>query len=269
VDRLRFNQIFLNLLSNALKFTPAGGEISLRMSHTAQADGKPLLTAVVADSGRGMDPEFAAHAFDAFAQEHAEDGERGTGLGLTIVKNLVDLMGGSIQIESRPGSGTRITVCLPAAAAQPPAEKRNDTQAELSVLRGKRVLLCEDQPLNQKVAVYLLEKAGVRVEIAENGQRGVSLFGQSPPGHFDAVLMDVRMPVMDGIAATAAIRALGRADASAVPIIALTADAYEEDVKKSNDAGMNAHLSKPVDPQMLYSTLARFLSGDRAAAPVP
>ena len=260
VDKLRFNQIFLNLLSNAMKFTPPGGEISLHMSHTVPEPGLAAVKAVVSDTGRGMEPGFAVHAFDAFSQETAEDGERGAGLGLTIVKSIVELMGGTISIDSQPDKGTGVTVELTAAAAERPAAGESGLPAEQDVLRGRRVLLCEDHPLNQKVAECLLEKAGMAVEIAENGSVGVDMFSRSSPGYYDAVLMDVRMPVMDGIAATAAIRALPRADAASVPVIAMTANAYEEDAEATRAAGMNAHLSKPVDPDALYGTLAEYLS---------
>ena len=181
VDRLRFNQVFLNLLSNAVKFTPEGGEVSLLLTYGAGADGTPGLTAAVQDTGRGMDPEFAARAFEAFAQENAEDGERGAGLGLTIVKSLVELMDGSIGIDSQPGRGTCVTVQLPLSAAEPPAPEPVKSSAEPSALRGRRVLLCEDHPLNRKVAVYLLEEQGMLVEAAEDGQQGVSMFSGSPP----------------------------------------------------------------------------------------
>jgi signal transduction histidine kinase/CheY-like chemotaxis protein len=259
VDKLRFNQIFLNLLSNAMKFTPPGGEISLRMSHTVPEPGRAAVKAVVRDTGRGMEPGFAAHAFDAFSQETAEDGEHGAGLGLTIVKSIVELMSGAISIDSQPDKGTSVTVELTADTAERPAAGESGLPAEQGVLRGRRVLLCEDHPLNQKVAECLLEKAGMAVEIAENGSVGVDMFSRSSPGYYDAVLMDVRMPVMDGIAATAAIRALPRADAASVPVIAMTANAYEEDAEATRAAGMNAHLSKPVDPDALYGTLAEYL----------
>jgi len=263
VDRLRFNQIFLNLLSNAVKFTPAGGEVALRLTHAPAADGQIALTAVVHDTGRGMEPDFAAHAFEAFTQERAEDGERGAGLGLTIVRSIVRLMEGTIRVESCPGRGTDVTVCMTVGTAAPAAPE-NRLAAAAAGLSGKRVLLCEDNLMNQKVAVYLLERVGMTVETAADGARGVALFSGHQAGYYDAVLMDVRMPVMDGIAAAAAIRALGRADAAAVPIIAMTANAYEEDEERSKAAGMNAHLSKPVDPQALYAALTRFLSGDGA-----
>ena len=260
VDKLRFNQIFLNLLSNSLKFTPPGGKVELRFSHEILSDGQIRLTAVVQDTGRGMNADFAAHAFDAFAQEDASDGEQGTGLGLTIVKNIVDLMGGTIYLESQPEKGTCVTVqlCCPPAAGS--AEELPGHSSSLDILSGKRVLLCEDNALNQKVADLLLKKAGVQVDIAENGRAGVERFTRSAPGYYDAVLMDIRMPVMDGFSAAAAIRSLPRGDAGSVPIIAMTADTYEEDVKKSRDSGMNAHLSKPIEPQQLYESLARFLS---------
>jgi len=260
VDRLRFNQIYLNLLSNAMKFTPAGGRVSLRLSHEPLEDGKIRLSSVVEDTGKGMTPEFAAHAFDAFAQEDTTDGELGTGLGLTIVKNIVSLMDGTIDLESRLDSGTTVTVRLVCPTAVQPETPPPDDSFDPAVLRGRRVLLCEDNHLNQEVASLLLEKAGILVEIAENGKAGVDRFSQSPPNYYDAVLMDVRMPVMDGITATLAIRGLPRADAATVPVIAMTADAYEEDVKRSRASGMNCHLSKPIEPQTLYETLSHFLS---------
>lgn len=258
-DKLRFNQIFLNLLSNALKFTPTGGSIALSLSHKNEASGKIRLTAVVQDTGKGMNPEFSMHAFEAFTQENADDSECGTGLGLTIVKSIVELMGGDIIIESRLSHGTGITVNLPVSPSAAPAAAAPDIAVvKTNALYGKRILLCEDHPLNQKVALCLLEKAGMETEIAENGQKGVEMFSLSPPGYYSAILMDIRMPVMDGIAAASAIRALPRED-SALPIIAMTANAYDEDAEMSRNAGMNAHLSKPIDPQTLYGTLEHYL----------
>ncbi len=269
IDKLRFNQIILNLLSNALKFTPPEGSVSLLLTHRLRESGTMELTAVVQDNGRGMESDFTARAFDAFAQESAEDGECGTGLGLTIVKNIVSLMGGDIKIESRVGLGTSVTVILPVLPAELPQEEPKDAPEKTDVLRGKRILLCEDHPINQQVARFLLEKAGMQVEIAKDGQVGVAMFSQSLPGYYQAVLMDIRMPVMDGIAATAAIRTLPRKDAKAIPIIAMTANAYEEDADMSKAAGMNAHLSKPVDPPMLYQTLERFLADDAGCGGAP
>ena len=263
VDKLRFHQIFMNLLSNAIKFTPSGGSILFQLSQGTSQEGQPTLHAVVQDTGRGMSPEFIASAFDAFAQECKEDGEHGTGLGLAIVKSIVTLMGGSLQVESRLHYGTKITVVLPLLQADPPLQEPLLQPVEESIFLHKRILLCEDHPLNQKVAVRLLTNRGMQVEIAENGAQGVSMFSQSKPWYYDAILMDVRMPVMDGLEACSAIRHLDRPDATAVPILAMTANAYEEDMEKSKAAGMNAHLNKPVEPQVLYKTLAQYLEKKR------
>lgn len=209
-----------------------------------------------------MSAEFQRRMFAPFEQEETsrDNFEGGTGLGLSIVKRLVDLMDGSIFCKSAPGEGTEFTVrlCLPVAErGDLAAAPQKDTGS--SELAGKCVLLCEDHPLNAQITMKLLAKRGILVEHAQNGRIGLELFDASEINHYDAVLMDVRMPVMDGIETAKAIRALNRPDAKTVPIIALTANAYDEDIKKTAEAGMVAHIAKPVAAKVLYQTLERYM----------
>jgi CheY-like chemotaxis protein/two-component sensor histidine kinase len=264
MDVLRVNQIFFNLLSNAVKYTPEGGTISCVVRDRRGPNGKLALTAKVSDTGIGISEAFQEVLFDPFTQEQRDDASerRGTGLGLAIVKRLLDSMGGSISVKSRVGEGTTFTLlaefdCVPDEGAASGTAPGGEDDA--AVLAGRRVLLCEDHPLNQEIARALLSARGVSVETAENGRQGVELFRKSPVGYFDAVLMDIRMPVMDGYAAAKNIRSLRRADAGSVPIIAMTADAFADDVRKCFAAGMNGHIAKPVDPSRLYAVLSDVL----------
>jgi signal transduction histidine kinase len=262
MDTLRINQIVFNLLSNAVKYTPEGGEISYSGKSRLLPDGKLATHIEVADNGIGMSEKFQQVLFDPFTQEGRNDNSelRGSGLGLSITKRLVELMGGTISVRSKLGEGTVFTVELTldcaredgTAGRQSALEKRGDEAA----LCGRHILLCEDHPLNQEIAKALLEEKKMLVEIADDGQRGVSVFSRSPVGYYDAILMDIRMPVMDGYEAARKIRKLDRPDAKTVPIIAMTADAFEDDVQKCLDAGMNGHVAKPVEPGLLYSALA-------------
>lgn len=258
VDTLRVNQIFFNLFSNAVKYTHERGTITLRLK-AKRAPGGGTFDAVIADNGIGMSAEFLRTLFDPFTQEHRRetDAKRGTGLGLTIVKRLVDLMGGTISVESEQGKGSTFTLHLPFACSAFPAEPAEN--ADFSALSGKHVLLCEDHPLNQEIAQVILEEKGMVVAIAENGQRGVTAFERSSTGYFDIILMDIHMPVMDGYQATRAIRALPRADARTVKILAMTADAFAEDVRQCLAAGMDGHIAKPVVPAALYEKLIEHL----------
>lgn len=213
---------------------------------------------MVRDNGIGMSREFLQRIYDPFVQEHSAftDNVEGTGLGLPIVKSLVDAMGGTISVESEPGEGTEFAVELRLPVVKSPVEGDGGHSA-LDGLKGMRVLLVEDNALNTDVAKLILEKAGCVVATACNGKQAVDEFRASPAGCFDAVLMDVRMPVMDGLQATRAIRSLSRPDAASVPIVAVTADAFSEERKRTIEAGMNYHLSKPIEPQLLYETLAK------------
>ena len=256
-DKVRFNQIFFNLLSNAAKFTPEGGDVWFESSCHKQANGQLEMKYIVRDNGIGISEEFMQHLFEPFAQEHSKltDKTQGTGLGLAIVKRLVAAMNGTITAKSKLGEGTEFTIVLHADIVE--EEEESDTPQESQTdLSGMRILLVEDNETNIYVAQIILESMGCVVTIAKNGQEAVDTFAASKPSSFDAVLMDVRMPVMDGLAATKAIRALERPDAKTTPIIAMTAEAFDEERKRTLDAGMNAHLSKPIDAKQLHDALA-------------
>ena len=260
-DRVNAEKIFLNLLTNAVKYTPAGGHVAVVVRDDPADAPDPDFVFVIRDDGIGMSEDFLTRVFEPFAQENRPGYEsNGTGLGLAIVKQLVDLFGGTIEIKSRMNEGTTITVRLhfPETDAGLIPEKKPDPVSP-DILQGRKVLLCEDNAMNREIAVLLLKKKGMDVVCAVNGRLGVDCFKDSAPGEFDVILMDLRMPVMNGLEASAAIRALDRPDAETVPIIAMTADAFTEDVDQCKRAGMNGHIAKPVDPAVMYSILAKAL----------
>lgn len=263
LDKLRIRQVFINLLNNAVKFTPEGGEVEFRItSGQPTEDGRLPLTFTVRDTGIGMSEDFMkTKLFQSFEQENSEKNQTntGTGLGLTIAKQLVELMDGTIECKSRQGVGTTFTVCLSPALAEKPELAEPTTAILRGRLKGAHILLCEDNHTNAIIAERLLEKVGCIVNAVENGKLGVESFAASAPGAYSAILMDIRMPEMDGLKATRAIRALDRPDARKIPIIAMSANALSEDVRESLSAGMNAHLSKPIEPNKLYSVLAEQL----------
>jgi signal transduction histidine kinase/CheY-like chemotaxis protein len=263
-DKLRTNQIFFNLLSNAVKYTPEGGTITYDiLSNYDQARNKMCITHSISDNGIGMSSDFQKMLFQPFCQEGRNDvsSSRGSGLGLSIVKRLVDLMGGTIEVKSAPGEGSTFKVYLEFDAVKSGdlAPKETANASDYSALKDKHILLCEDHPLNQEIAKRLLEREGMIVQVAINGKAGVDDFSSSPIGYYDAILMDIRMPVMDGFEASSAIRSLERKDAKSVVIIAMTADAFKDDVEKCFQCGMNAHLAKPIGPDALYATLLKYL----------
>lgn len=261
MDHVRLKQIFLNLLSNAVKFTPRQGEIMLCVQVTERSEEMVRCRFTVKDTGIGMSEEFMGHMFEPFVQERRRESNytEGSGLGLTISKNLVELMGGTISVQSRMNEGTIFTIELGFRTCR--TEKKDGTdEVNCQVLAGKRILLCEDHPLNARIAIHLLDKKGLKVEWAENGRKGLQLFCASKEGYYDAVLMDIRMPEMDGIEASVRIRSLNRKDAARVPILAMTANAFDDDREISKEAGMNAHLAKPIDAQVLYEALAACIS---------
>ena len=260
VDTLRFNQIFFNLLSNAAKFTPKGGKVEFICEEMKRKEDKVGIRAYVRDSGIGMSEEFQKHMYDSFTQESSQmgDRERGTGLGLPIVKSLVEMMGGTISVKSELGKGTEFVVELYVPEGK--KEKVLENQIDETVsLKNARILLVEDNEINIYVAKIILERAGCQVDIAYNGEEAVKMFKKAKEGFYQAILMDVRMPVMNGIEATKAIRRLDKKDAAMIPIIAMTADAFENEQKNTIAAGMNYHLSKPIDPQLLYKVLAEHI----------
>ena len=258
VDKLRFNQIFFNLLANAAKFTPTGGDVWFVLRCENIDNDMLKMRFTVRDNGIGMSEEFLQHLYDPFTQEHSQlnDKTKGTGLGLPIVKSLVEAMGGTISVKSKLGFGTEFVVTLYADIVKE-SEKPETQKQEKVNLSGLHILLVEDNEINTYVGKLILEEAGCIVETASNGCAAVDIFKASKPFSIDAILMDVRMPLMDGLEATKVIRALKRYDAATVPIIAMTADAFTEESKRTIDAGMNAHLSKPLQLELLYSTLAK------------
>jgi signal transduction histidine kinase len=273
-DPLRVNQVFFNLLSNAVKYTPEGGTIVCRLRERLLGENRVTLDGEIADNGIGMSESFQKVLFDPFTQEGRSDVSeaRGSGLGLAIAKKLMDLMGGTIRVESAVGKGTTFFLhaefdCVPDAG--PDAEESARASGGSDTLRGRHILLCEDHPLNQEIARALLEDQGMQVTLAEDGRRGVERFSASAVGYFDAVLMDIRMPVLDGYGAARAIRALERPDAGTVPILAMTADAFADDVQRCLQAGMNGHIPKPIDPEVLCASLRAALDTGKTPPPQP
>jgi len=264
-DSLKLKQAIINILGNSVKFTDPPGEITLTIRQETISADQALLCFTMKDTGIGMDPEFIPRLFDAFSQEDTATTTRygGSGLGMAITKSIVEMMGGEIRVESEKGRGTTFFVSVRMGrVTEADAEEmlQKDLPSEEGpALEGLHILIVEDQEMNAEVLADLLELEGMTSEWAENGQIGVDLFVQSEEDHFDAILMDMRMPVMDGITATKEIRLLSRPDAARIPIIALTANAFEEDVRLCLQAGMNEHLSKPVDIDKLKQTLGRLL----------
>ena len=245
-----------------MKFTPSGGQIDFIIDNSKTYDKGVMCKATVRDDGIGMSTSFIPHMFEPFTQESPrKSNNMGTGLGLSIVKHLVEVMNGTIEVKSKQGYGTEFTVVLPIETAP----DYHPVQKEKAFLdfAGKTVLLCEDNEMNREIAKVLLEKQNLHVDCAEDGSEGVLMFNDSKIGTYMAVFMDIRMPKMNGYDAAKAIRALKvkRADAATVPIIALSADAYDEDKRKAKEAGMNAHVSKPIDPEELLGVLRDIIEG--------
>ena len=264
LDILRFNQIVFNLLSNAVKYTPEGGTIRLAVYNELVPGHRERITITISDNGVGMSEAFQKVLFEPFTQEGRSDlsEKRGSGLGLAIVSRLVSIMDGTISVTSRQGEGTTFTLVLEPdyiEAEQATWKGHETVPDDTSALEGRHVLLCEDHPLNQTIAKAMLSARKMTVEVAENGQVGVDLFSHSSVGFYDFILMDIRMPVLDGYAATRAIRALNRPDAGSVPIIAMTADAFSDAVEKCFAAGMDGHVSKPVDRKCLFAEMLKVL----------
>ena len=256
---LQLRQILINLLSNAVKYNRPGGNITLRADEL-YCNGKTVTVQyTVRDTGIGMSEEFQQHIFEPFTQENpgARTKYTGSGLGLSIVRELVERMGGTIQLESQLGEGSLFIVTLPFALDTAPAEG-TPAEAPAANLQGMRVLVAEDNALNMEITQFMLDELHVAYECAENGAEALCLYKNAPAGHFDAILMDMMMPVMDGTAAAAAIRALPREDAADIPIIALTANVCADVSADAAYADMNDCLFKPVQPSHLQATLAKY-----------
>ena len=267
-DATKLKEVLINILSNAIKFTEAPGSVTMTVRRTAQFEDQSTLCFRVQDTGIGMDQEFLPKIFDPFSQEDGSTKNKygSTGLGMAITKNIVEMMNGTISVESEKGVGTAFTVFVtlknseheeaaPAAAPGQEAASASGGDEQRPTLAGRRILLAEDIEINAEIMMDVLSMEEIEADHAENGRVAVEMFSASTPGSYSAILMDIRMPEMDGLEAAAAIRALDRPDAKKIPIIALTANAFDEDVQRSLQAGMNAHLSKPVEPDHLYRTL--------------
>lgn len=259
-SELYLRQIFLNIYSNCVKYNRRGGKVITHVVSNEQPDGKILVRWEIADTGIGMSQEFLEHVFEPFArEENAGNGVGGTGLGMPIVKQLVELMGGTIKVSSKLNVGSTFVISIPLDPT--PAPRETEQVASGSALQGRRLLLVEDNDLNAEIAATLLESDGAYVSIAGDGAQALEAFAKSPAGTFDAILMDVMMPKMDGLAATKAIRALDRPDAARIPIIAMTGNAFQEDVRECLDAGMNAHIAKPFNVAKAGRIIAAAMDG--------
>ena len=257
-DPLYMRQICQNIIGNAIKYNHPGGWVRCSFRESRDADGVCRLKFVCEDNGAGMSETFQRHMFEAFAQENSDRGSLfgGVGLGLAVVKKLVDERGGTIQVDSARGQGTRFRVVLPMMPSE--AEPEAALPGAAASIAGRRLLVAEDNELNREIAVYLLQEAGAMVDQAADGKEAVEMFAASAPGTYDAVLMDVMMPELDGHAAARAIRGMDRSDAQ-LPIIAMTANLFDEDVEACLAAGMDAHIPKPLEAGQMIKTIAEWL----------
>jgi signal transduction histidine kinase/CheY-like chemotaxis protein len=265
-DRLSIQKVLLNLLTNAVKFTQPGGTVKMECHYDPKDGAEPDSVIVISDTGIGMSPEFLPHVFEPFAQENAEAGDKtGSGMGLSIVKSIVDAMGGRISVKSTKGKGTAFTVRMHLQEAEEqPAAKSSEEKKDYSVLRGKKALICEDNALNLEIISTILKRQGMETVGRKNGREGCDAFRESRPGTFDIIFLDLRMPAMGGLEAAREIRAMERSDAKIVPIYAVSADAYPENIADSTEAGMNGHISKPIDAAALLRTAAEAVAGGPA-----
>ena len=265
-DQTKLQEIMLNIISNAIKYTPEGHSIYVEV-HEVVSENPSKIRYIFSceDTGIGMSEEYLPHIYEEFSREHSttENKVPGTGLGLPIIKSMIELMGGSILVESRQGIGTKFTIDLSFDIALKEEVYGSEDTIESSAIhtiKGKRILLVEDNELNAEIAKTVLEDVGALITRAENGQQALELFKEKPAGTFDVILMDLMMPVMDGYTATRKIRELERSDAKTVPIIAMTANAFQEDAEKCIAVGMNAHLAKPLDIEKMKKTIKSICS---------
>ncbi len=271
-DKKNLNRILLNLLGNAFKFTKERGEISASIWEIGSENGYGSYEIRIRDNGIGMSQAFAEKMFTAFERERTStvSGIEGTGLGLSITKSLVDMMGGSIEVLTTLGSGTEFIIRLKFKLAdaadikQADPSEHTEHQKNAVAFGGKRLLLVDDNAINLEIAQILLEQMGFAVDTAENGKIAVDKVAASAPGHYDAVLMDIQMPVMDGYEAAHAIRNLDDRALASIPIIAMTANAFAEDVRAAEEAGMQGHIAKPIDVDVMTATLLHVLDGQKA-----
>ena len=259
-DKVMLDRALMNLLCNAGKFTDENGKVSLRLKELAGNDKTGRYEIHIKDTGIGMSPEFAERLFVPFERERTSTVSRiqGTGLGLAITKSIVDMMGGSITVETEKGKGTEFTVTVDFPLTEP-EEEICSCEEEVISFEGMRALLVEDNMINMEIAQMLLKQAGFLIETAENGKIALEMTAASEPGYYDVILMDIQMPVMDGYKATQAIRRLPDPGLAGVPIIAMTANAFQEDIRKAEEVGMNGHIAKPLDIPGMKATLQQVL----------
>lgn len=262
---LYIGQILINIAGNAVKYNKPMGSVCFKCYEISAENGIAQICFEISDTGIGMDKEYLRHVFEPFTQEEsgARTTYRGSGLGMTITKKLIEKMGGTIQIESEPGQGSIVTVVLPLEISDLPKNQEEDEKMSLGKAGGKRVLLVEDNELNQEIAQFMLKEEGMEVTVAVNGQEAVNLFREAEPYTYQIIFMDVMMPVMNGYEATKAIRSLDRPDAAEIPIIATTANTFAEDVQAAMEAGMNEHIAKPLEPEVMKRVLVRWLGEDK------
>lgn len=262
-DPTKMREIFMNLLSNAYKYTKPGGKVHVRLRELpSNREGYGIFETSVSDTGVGMSAEYLSHIFEEFSRENTSTANKieGTGLGMPIVKRLVELMNGTIRVSSKKGVGTTFVVTLPHRIAdEMESVEVENVEADEAVFEGKRILLAEDNDLNAEIAEEILTSAGFMIERAEDGAICYEKIVSSETGYYDLVLMDIQMPNMDGYQATKAIRGLADKEKANIPIIAMTANAFEEDKSKAVNMGMNGHIAKPIDVSELFKVLARVL----------
>ena len=259
-DKVMLDRALMNLLGNAGKFTEENGSVSLRLTEIGGGEGTGSYEIRIKDTGIGMSPEFVERLFIPFERERTSTVSRiqGTGLGLAITKSIVDMMGGNITVQTEKGKGTEFTIKVDFPLAEQEEENCSNEENEIS-FEGMRALLVEDNMINMEIAQMLLEQAGFLIETAENGKIALEMTAASEPGYYDVILMDIQMPVMDGYTATKAIRSLSDTGLAGIPIIAMTANAFQEDIKKAEEVGMNGHISKPLDIPGMRATLQQVL----------
>ena len=257
---VHLRQIFLNIYSNAIKYNKIGGEIDTEFHLIGKKDNVVTYQWIISDTGIGMSQEFLKHIFEPFTQEHsdARSIHKGTGLGMPIAKSLVEEMGGTIEVQSEENQGSTFIITLPLEIAEKDELVEKKEFIENADITGLNLLLAEDNELNAEIAQVQLEEAGAKVTVVKDGKQALELFEKSEPGTFDVILMDIMMPVMDGLTAVRAIRASDRKDAGEIPILAMSANAFEEDAKKSIEAGMNAHLAKPLKIEQVIAAIAAY-----------
>ena len=261
-SEVHLRQIFMNIISNAIKYNKYGGKIFIQAIVLEQTEDKVTCRFSVTDTGIGMSEDFQKQMFEPFTQEHGENRSefKGTGLGLSIVKRIIEEMGGEIRVESELDIGTKFSWDLTFPIDKAINERAENIPDRIVTLRGIRVLAAEDNSLNSEILKFILEDMGIKVNLVENGELAVKAFEESRPGEYAMILMDIMMPVMDGYEASRIIRNMKRPDAAKIPIIALTANAFAEDIVRSSEAGMDAHITKPIDENKLKECMLRLLA---------